>query len=134
MSQDYIGGLRLTPDGNMVVAAAADGLASLLEMRKGGARLSSVACGGPLRCAQTDGHLALLGTESGQVTLFDGKVSLSKDKIKLPHSCGGIVWVVLVWELEKLMLIGCIACQHAVIFCAGERQGVNKQMPLLSCR
>lgn len=32
VSQDYIGGLRLTPDGLTVVAAAADGVASLLEM------------------------------------------------------------------------------------------------------
>lgn len=68
VSQDYIGGLRLTPDGLTVVAAAADGVASLLEMRKAGARLSYAACGGPLRCAETDGHLALLGNESGQVT------------------------------------------------------------------
>lgn len=67
VSQDYIGGLQLTPDGSMVVAAAADGVASLLEMRKGGARLSSAACGAPLRCAETDGRLALLGNESGRV-------------------------------------------------------------------
>ena len=68
MSQDYIGGLQLTPNGAMVVVAAADGVASLLEMRKAGARLSHAACGAPLRCADTDGRLALLGTETGQVS------------------------------------------------------------------
>ena len=66
MSQDYIGGLQLTPNGAMVVVAVADGVASLLEMRKAGARLSHAACGAPLRCADTDGRLALLGTETGQ--------------------------------------------------------------------
>jgi hypothetical protein len=68
VSQDYVGGLQLTPDSQLVVVAAADGAASLLEMRKGGASLSSTACGSPLRCVDTDGALALLGTENGQVS------------------------------------------------------------------
>lgn len=67
VSQDYIGGLALSPDGHAVLVAAADGAASLLDARKGGARLASVACGSPLRCAATDGCLALLGSEGGQV-------------------------------------------------------------------
>ncbi len=67
LSQDYIGGLQLTPDGNFAVVAAADGSLSLLDVRRGGLQLSCAACGPPLRCCATDGELALSGTEDGTV-------------------------------------------------------------------
>lgn len=66
VSQDYIGGVALSPDGRHVIAAAADGTASLLDARRGGARVSFATAGTPLRCAAMDGRLALLGAESGQ--------------------------------------------------------------------
>ncbi len=68
VSLDYIGGLQLTPDGSYAMVAAADGSLSLLDVRRGGARLSCVACGPPLRCCTTDGDLALAGTEDGTVS------------------------------------------------------------------
>jgi hypothetical protein len=67
VSQDYVGGLALSPDGATVLVAAADGAASLLDARRGGAALASVAVGSPLRCGATDGRLGLLGSEGGQV-------------------------------------------------------------------
>lgn len=90
VSQDYIGGLQLTPDGGMVVVAAADGVASLLEMRKAGARLSHAACGAPLRCIDTDGSLALLGTETGQVSCSPliSYLGASRDALPVEMSCG----------------------------------------------
>lgn len=67
MSKDYLGGLAITPDGLYTLAAAADGVLSLLDMRKAGARLSYASCSAPLRCLQTDGRYAVVGLESGQV-------------------------------------------------------------------
>lgn len=66
VSQDYIGGLSLSEGEQSVVVAAADGAASLLDMRKSGAEVSRVACGAPLHCATSDGRAALLGREDGQ--------------------------------------------------------------------
>ena len=71
MSRDYLGGLAITPDGLYTVAAAADGVLSLLDMRKAGARLSYVSCSAPLRCLQTDGRYAAVGLENGQVIFPD---------------------------------------------------------------
>ncbi len=51
-----------------MLVAAADGTASLLDMRKSGARVSQVSCGAPLHCAISDGCMALLGKEDGEVT------------------------------------------------------------------
>lgn len=67
LSQDYVGGLQLTPDGSYAVVAAADGNLFLLDLRRGGVPLSCVACGPPLRCVATDGELALAGAEDGTV-------------------------------------------------------------------
>ena len=67
VSQDYIGGLSLSREEQTVVVAAADGMASLLDMRKSGDRVSRVACGAPLRCVIGDGSVAALGKEDGQV-------------------------------------------------------------------
>ena len=67
MSKDYLGGLAITPDGFYTLAAAADGMLSLLDMRKAGARLSYASCSAPLRCLQTDGRYAAVGLENGQV-------------------------------------------------------------------
>jgi factor associated with neutral sphingomyelinase activation len=67
ISEDYIGGVSLTPDGRYAVVAAADGTLSLLDLRKGGARLSSVTCDAPLRCCTTDGNVAVAGSEAGAV-------------------------------------------------------------------
>ena len=50
-----------------MLVAAADGTASLLDMRRSGARVSHVACGAPLHCAVSDGCMALLGKENGEV-------------------------------------------------------------------
>lgn len=69
ISQDYIGGLSLSSEEHNVLVAAADGTASLLDMRKSGARVSHVACGAPLHCAISDGCMALLGKENGEVGL-----------------------------------------------------------------
>lgn len=66
-SQDYIGGLQLTPDSNHALVAAADGNLLLLDMRRGGVPLSCAVCGPPLRCCATDGDLALAGAEDGSV-------------------------------------------------------------------
>jgi hypothetical protein len=66
VSGDYIGGVALTPDGACVVAAAGDGVVSLLEARKGGATLASALCGAPLRCCCTDGSTAVVGAEDGR--------------------------------------------------------------------
>ena len=51
-----------------MLVAAADGTASLLEMRKSGALVSQVACVAPLHCAISDGCMALLGKEDGEVS------------------------------------------------------------------
>lgn len=67
ISQEYIGGLSLSSEEHVVVVAAADGTASLLDMRKSGAIVSHVACGAPLHCATSDGCMAILGREDGQV-------------------------------------------------------------------
>ncbi len=67
VSQDYIGGLSLSSAEQAVVVAAADGSASLLDMRRGGAEVSRAACGAPLHCVASDGRVALLGREDGQV-------------------------------------------------------------------
>ena len=66
VSKDYLGGLAITPDGLYTLAAAADGVLSLLDMRKAGARLSYASCSAPLRCVQTDGRYAAVGLENGQ--------------------------------------------------------------------
>ena len=67
VSKDYLGGLAITPDGLYTLAAAADGMLSLLDMRKAGARLSYASCSAPLLCLQTDGRYAAVGLENGQV-------------------------------------------------------------------
>lgn len=90
LSQDYIGGLRLTPDGGAVVVAAADGYATLLDARKAAACLSRVACGSPLRCADTDGGLAIMGAENGQVsypTSFLTFLTFCDPEIRLHGPC-----------------------------------------------
>jgi hypothetical protein len=69
VSRDYVGGLALTPDGLYTLVAAADGVVSLLDVRKAGARLSYATCSAPLRCLQTDGRYAVVGLESGQARL-----------------------------------------------------------------
>ncbi|CAK0760340.1 hypothetical protein CVIRNUC_002763 [Coccomyxa viridis] len=73
VSQDYIGGLSLSSAEQAVVVAAADGSASLLDMRRGGAEVSRAACGAPLHCVASDGRVALLGREDGQVLVWDLK-------------------------------------------------------------
>jgi WD40 repeat protein len=73
---DYIGGLAAAPDGRHVVAAAADGALSLLDFRKGGARVSRTACGAPLRCVATDGGTAAAGGEGGMIALWDVALQL----------------------------------------------------------
>ena len=67
VSQDYIGGLSLSSTEQAVVVAAADGSASLLDMRRSGAEVLRTACGAPLHCVASDGRVALLGREDGQV-------------------------------------------------------------------
>ena len=67
VSQDYIGGLSLSSAEQAVVVAAADGTASLLDLRRSGAEVSRVACGAPLHCVVSDGCVAMLGREDGQV-------------------------------------------------------------------
>ena len=67
VSQDYIGGLSLSSAEQAVVVAAADGSATLLDMRRSGAEVSRTACGAPLHCVASDGRVALLGREDGQV-------------------------------------------------------------------
>ena len=74
VSQDYIGGLSLSMEEQTVVVAAADGIASLLDMRKSGDRISRMACGAPLRCVIGDGSVAALGKEDGQVGAFKASV------------------------------------------------------------
>ena len=68
---DYVGGLSLTPCGNYVVAAAADGNLSLLECRRGGAPLAVAHCKEPLRCCTADASLAVVGGEAGRVHMWD---------------------------------------------------------------
>ena len=77
MSKDYLGGLAITPDGLYTLAAAADGVLSLLDMRKAGARLSYASCSAPLRCLQTDGRYAVVGLENGQVLPPHDSISIS---------------------------------------------------------
>ncbi|KAL2636007.1 hypothetical protein R1flu_007486 [Riccia fluitans] len=60
-----VAGLRLTEDGNNVVAASRDGNLRLLEMRRGGAELASKDCGSPLNCCDTAGPVAIAGCDDG---------------------------------------------------------------------
>lgn len=61
-----------TPDRSTVVAAAADGSLSLIELRKPGACLAKILClaASPLQCCRTDGDTALASSLSGQVCIF----------------------------------------------------------------
>jgi len=67
---DYVGGVRWTPDGECVVAATGDGHLTLIDPRKTGIVLSQVQCGGPLRCCDTDGNMAVAGREDGSLVFW----------------------------------------------------------------
>ncbi|KAK9828528.1 hypothetical protein WJX72_000603 [[Myrmecia] bisecta] len=71
VSKDYIGGVSLTPDGDFVVVAGADGSLKMLDVRKAGSALASASCSAPLRCCQTDGRVAVAGSESGEIHIWD---------------------------------------------------------------
>jgi WD40 repeat protein len=49
VASDYVGSLALTPCGRFVVAGAADGYVSVLDVRRGGTRLASVPVEAPVR-------------------------------------------------------------------------------------
>lgn len=67
---DYVGGVRWTPDGECAIAATADGHLTLIDPRKTGTILSQVHCGGPLRCCDTDGDVAVAGREDGSMVFW----------------------------------------------------------------
>lgn len=71
-TDDYIGGVSLTPDCRHVVVVGGDGEVRLLEMRRAGAQLASLACGSALHCCLTDGLTAVMGSEDGQVSFMMG--------------------------------------------------------------
>lgn len=73
LSQDYLGGVALTPDGRHALVAAADGAMHLLDLRHAAAGpLSTGRCRQPLRCCSAlDGELAVAGDEGGALQLWD---------------------------------------------------------------
>lgn len=75
----YVGGLARCPGGTAVVAAAADGSLSLLDLRRSGEVAASVVpSGAPLRCCATDGCLAMVGDEGGVLHLWDVSAHLGQ--------------------------------------------------------
>lgn len=70
-SDDYIGGVSLTPDSRHVVAVGGDGEVRLLEMRRAGAQLASLACESALHCCLCDGMTAVMGSDDGHVRHSD---------------------------------------------------------------
>jgi hypothetical protein len=71
LSSDYVGGLQLLPGGAHVLAAAADGALSVLEWRRNGDVAAQVSVGAPLRCVDSDGALAIAGSEGGLLAVWD---------------------------------------------------------------
>ncbi|KAK9801335.1 hypothetical protein WJX73_005585 [Symbiochloris irregularis] len=71
VSQECVRGLAFTPSETLLVVAVSDGRLCLLDMRKQGASLASVALGVPARCCLADDGLAVAGTAVGQVQLWD---------------------------------------------------------------
>jgi hypothetical protein len=63
--------VALAPDASEAVVTSAEGRLSLLEMRRGGAELSSVECGDTLACCATDGQLLVAGTDGGGAMFWD---------------------------------------------------------------
>lgn len=64
---EFIGSLAQTPDGQNAIVAQGDGSVSLLDLRKAGAQVAVMAYGSPLLCCQTDGQVAVTGSQNGQV-------------------------------------------------------------------
>eukprot|EP00884_Botryococcus_braunii_P015364 jgi/Botrbrau1/2510/Bobra.0079s0002.1 len=71
VTEDYIGGVSLTPDSRHAVVAGGDGEARLLDMRRWDTQLASVSCGSALHCCACDGMTALMGSDAGQVHFWD---------------------------------------------------------------
>ena len=64
---EFIGGLALSPDGQTALAARGDGNLSLLDLRKAGEQSAVMTHGSPLLCCQTDGQVAVTGSQDGKV-------------------------------------------------------------------
>ncbi len=70
-TQDYVGGLVLSPCGRYVFCGTADGQLSLLDVRNRGSRLAAASTDAPVRCCASDGWLLLAGGEAGLVNMWD---------------------------------------------------------------
>jgi WD40 repeat protein len=84
---DYVGGVTWTPDGECAVAATGDGHLTLIDPRKTGTALSQVQCGGPLRCCDTDGDMAVAGREDGSIVFW----SVAQQRGRQRGGGGGMV-------------------------------------------
>lgn len=93
LGDDYVGGVAVLPDGRHVVSATADGMLALLDTRKSGSYAPLVAtanCAAPLRCCMTDGAVALAGSESGELVLWDVGQQLGRSPAAGPAHAPGI--------------------------------------------
>lgn len=113
---EYIGSLAQTPDGQTVIAARGDGNLSLLDLRKAGEQVAVMSHSSPLLCCQTDGQVAVTGSQDGQVRTASDRIlkvctiyifSKSCPRYVVYHVMKGEKPIMLKQSLKSEMLLPC---------------------------
>ncbi|CAD7696355.1 unnamed protein product [Ostreobium quekettii] len=113
LGMEYVGGVCITPDSNHVVAVSEDGQMRVLATRKDGGTIASASMGSPLRCVQTDGHLAVAGGEDGKIHVWDvaQRLGVATGRAQLKADADGL--------LEPLQCSSSCAVKALSVGCVG---------------